>query len=443
MPHDSSPTRRFIPRLSFGIVGFVAILLAKPASAQTDPQAGVLETAVSLSKSTLFESTDWPNWRGPHWDGIADSTQTPPVQWSADQQIAWKQPIPGRGHGSPTIVGDAIYLPTGDRQRDVQSVLCLDRATGKLRWETIVHRGGLVEKNEKGSAASSTISHDGERLLINFLNSDAVYTTALSPAGEILWQTKISDYQIHQGYGSSPVVYGPLVLVAADNKGGGAIVGLDRATGKEVWRQQRPQKPNYPSPVVVNTSGRDQLVMVGCDLVAGFDPLSGEKLWEVEGATTECVTTTIAHKDLIYTSGGYPRNHLAAVRTDGSGEVVWETVDRVYVPSMLLRDGYLYAVLDAGVAACWNAETGEPQWKARIGGNYTASPVLVGDLIYAINEEGTTVVYRANPERFEKVAENKLADDAFATPTIVGGKIYARVGIREGDNRQEYLICIE
>ena len=128
---------------------------------------------------------------------------------------------------------------------------------------------------------------------------------------------------------------------------------------------------------------RDQLVLTGCDLVTSLNPLTGETLWEVEGATTECVTSTVTDGQRIFTSGGYPRNHLSAVRADGSGRIDWETGDRIYVPSMLLRDGTLYAVLDAGVAACWDSATGKQHWKHRLGGTFSASPILVGRRIYA------------------------------------------------------------
>lgn len=398
-------------------------------------------TADELPKITLSD-TDWPQWRGAKLDGHAASQQTPPTSWSQGANILWSTPVPGRGHGSPTIVSNAVYLPTADTERDLQSVICFDRATGKQQWETVVHRGGLMHKNEKASQASSTICCDGQRLFINFLNNGAVYTTALDLNGKKLWQQKISDYVLHQGYGSSPIVYKDLLLVAADNKGGGAIVGLDRQSGEEIWRHGRPATPNYPSPIVIKAYGKDQLIMIGCDLVTSLDPSTGKLNWEIEGATTECVTSTVTNGELIYTSGGYPKNHLAAVRADGSGEVVWETGDRVYVPSLLMKDGYLYGVMDAGVAACWDAATGDLQWKARLGGNYTSSPVLVGDLIFAANEEGTTTVYRASPSEFQKLAENKLGDDSFATPTIVGDRIYARMGVREGDKRQEYLFCV-
>ncbi len=418
-----------LPRLVFGMACMFAIVSPALAVAQGE-SAGVIS------------STDWPGWRGQRLDGHAAADQSPPLTWSKDEGVLWAVPVPGRGHGSPTIVADSIYLPTADRSRGVQTVICFDRETGEQRWEAIVHQGGIMEKNEKASQASSTIACDGQQLFVNFLNDGTVYTTSLALDGKKLWQRPISKYVLHQGYGSSPILYRNLVLVSADNKGGGAIVGLDRGDGKEVWRHSRPMTPNYPSPIVVKAAGREQLIMIGCDLVTSLDPETGKVLWEVAGATTECVTSTVTDGQLIYSSGGYPRNHLAAIKADGSGQVAWETGDRIYVPSMLIDNGYLYAVLDAGVAACWDAATGVPQWKARLGGNFTASPVLVGDRIYATNERGTTFVFRASPEGFEKLAENSLGDDAFATPTIVGGRVYARMGVREGDERREFLFCI-
>lgn len=417
---------------------FICLALASLLTSTTIPVCSHAQDAQQLG----FSATDWPWWRGPDRNGVADPNQHPPLEWSPSENVLWERPIPGRGHGSPTIVADRIYLAIADRDRNLQSVLCLDRETGQTVWETVVHRGGLMKKNEKASQASSTVACDGERLFINFLNDGAVTTTALGLDGELLWQSKVSDYEIHQGYGSSPAIYQDLVIVSADNKGGGAIVAFDRASGDERWRQARPEKPNYPSPIILHVDGRDQLLMTGCDLVSSFDPQTGERLWEIEGATTECVTSTVTDGNLIYTSGGYPLNHLAAVRADGSGEVAWETGDSLYVPSLLIKDGYLYGVLDAGVAVCWKADTGVEQWKARLGGNFTASPVLVGDRIYAIDEGAVTSIFRASPDRFELLGKNELADDAFATPTIVGGRIYARVGFREGDGRQEKLICI-
>jgi outer membrane protein assembly factor BamB len=386
---------------------------------------------------------DWPWWRGPQRNGIAAADQDPPLTWSEKDNIAWKTPVPGRGHGTPILVGDRIYLATADVKDQTQSVLCFDRGSGKQLWATVVHRGKFVGGgNDKASQASGSVACDGERLFVNFINDAAVRASALDLDGKILWQTKVSDYVLHQGYGSSPSVYDRLVLVNADNKGGGAIAGLDRATGEIVWKHQRPKFPNYASPIVLRIADRDQLVLTGCDLVSSYDPLTGEKLWEVPGSTTECVTSTVTDGQLVFTSGGYPKNHMSAVRADGSGKLAWENNVRVYVPSLLIQDGYLFGVTDAGVATCWLAATGEEKWKGRLGGTFSASPVLVGDLIYATNEAGTTFVFKASRDKFELLAENQLGDEVFASPVICGGRIYFRVAQREGDRRQEMLYCI-
>jgi outer membrane protein assembly factor BamB len=391
-----------------------------------------------------FAAGDWPGWRGPAGSGTANPDQSPPMVWSDTENVLWKTLVPGRGHGSPTVVGNHVYLAAAEPDREVQSVIAYDRQTGKQLWQTEIHRGHFDTKgNKKSSHASSSVACDGERLFINFLNHDAIWTTALDRQGTILWQTKIADFVNHQGFGSSPILYGPLVLVSADSKGGaGRVAGLNRMTGETVWSIERPKLPNYCSPIVVNAAGRDQVVMIGCDLVMGLDPLTGKTLWQTAGSTEECVTSTVTDGRLIYTSGGYPKNHVAAIAADGSGTVAWQSNTRVYVPSMVIKDGYLYAVFDAGVAICWKADTGEEQWKERVEGTFTASLVVVGDVIFATDESGRTCLWKANPKQFEKLGENQLGTEAFATPTICGGRLYHRIAAQEDGKRQEYLVCV-
>ena len=394
--------------------------------------------------STTIGPNDWPGWRGPAGTGIANSQPEPPQKWSDGENILWKTPVPGRGHGSPTIVGSHIYLATAETETEVQGVLCLDRETGRVLWHTPVHRGHFDPKgNAKSSQASSSVACDGERLFVNFLNHDAIWTTALDRKGKILWQTKVADFVNHQGFGSSPILYQDLVLVTADSKGGaGRVAGLDRVTGKTVWSNPRPKLPNYTSPIVLKVAGREQVILIGCDIVQSLDPLTGKVLWETPGATEECVTTTVTDGLHIYTSGGYPKNHVAAIKADGSNQVAWIHPARVYVPSMVLKEGYLYAVLDAGVATCWKADTGEELWKQRIGGTFTASLVLANDKIYATDEAGRTCIWKASPDAFELLAENQLGTEAFATPSICGGRIYHRAAVTTDGQRQEYLYCI-
>jgi len=432
--HEIPNTMRTFLRITLFILLLTALILADDSKAADGERA---------SLPVAIKATDWPWWRGPSQDGIASSDQQPPLKWSKDENIAWKTPIPGRGHGCATVVGNNVFIATADLDAQEQSILCLDRATGKVNWKTVVHTGGLiVEGNKKASLASSTPACDGQHIYINFLNNRAVHTTALSLDGKKVWQTKITDYTVHQGYGSSPTVYKSLVLVSADNKAGGAFAGLDRETGAIKWKRDRPKFPNYASPIVHHIAGKDQLIFMGCDLLTSLSPLTGEVIWEHKGATTECVSSIVTDGKHVFTSGGYPKNHIAAVIADGSGKITWENTTRVYVPSMIVKGEYLYAVTDGGVAMCWKAATGEEQWKGRLGGDFSGSPVLVGNHFYAMSEQGTGYIFKASPTEFELIAKNKLGDEVYATPTIVGGKIYLRIAEYVNGKRQESVVCV-
>ena len=407
----------------------------------------ILSHGALIAERPSLSKNDWPWWRGHRQDGIATPDQQAPLRWSQTENVRWRLPIKGRGHGSPTVFGNQVLLATADSIKQEQAVLSVNRETGQVNWETVVHSGGFANKsrnklNNKASLASSSVATDGKKLFVNFMNANALWTTALNMKGQIVWQKRISDYVLHQGYGASPAIFGALVVVSADNKSGGVVAGLDRETGEVVWQRDRPSKPNYASPVILKAAGRDQLILSGCDLVTSLDPLTGKQLWEIEGATTECVTSAVTDGEHVFTSGGYPTNHVSAVRADGSGEIAWQNGNRVYVPSMLQRGGYLYATLDAGIAVCFRCSDGKEMWKSRLGGTFSSSPVMVGEVIYAANEEGQTFLFKASPDSFQKVAENRLGDSVFATPAICGGRIYTRVANFEDDVRQEYLYCL-
>jgi outer membrane protein assembly factor BamB len=183
------------------------------------------------------------------------------------------------------------------------------------------------------------------------------------------------------------------------------------------------------------------MVLAGCNLIASFDPATGKKLWEANASTEECVVTAVTDGERVFASGGYPKNHIVAILADGSGKVAWQNNTRIYVPSMIAKPGHLYAVTDAGMAVCWKSDTGEELWKERLGGDFFASPVMVGGRIYASNLHGTTFVFEATPKTFKLLAQNQLADEAYASPAICGGRIYLRAA-RRGDNRQEFLYCV-
>lgn len=386
---------------------------------------------------------DWPWWRGPNRNGVADPNQDPPIEFGDTVNVKWAVDVPGRSHGSACVSGDLVYYAAAEEETEIQSVGALERSTGKPVWTTAVHRGGFTQKsNKKSSWASGTPACDGERVFITFVNGDGAYTTALNAAdGKQVWQKRITDYRIHQGYGSSPAIWKDFVIVSADNKAGGAICALDRRTGETAWRIERAKMPNYPSPVILEAAGKTQLFLIGTEKVSSFDPDTGKTNWEIEGATTECVSSTVTDGTHIYSSGGYPKNHVAAIAADGSGKVVWETKDRLYVPSLIHRDGYLYAALDSGVGICWNAATGEEQWKGRLGGTFSGSGTLVGDRIYAANESGECLVFRADPSGLVILAKNKVGDEVYSTPSICGSEIFLRVAFYSGEERHEKIIC--
>lgn len=189
----------------------VGLRLTLPASAAPP--------APSSTATVAIGNRDWPGWRGPSHDGHAAAKQTVPLTWSDTENVVWEADVPGRGSSSPTVVGDRVYLTSCDEPTGSQSVYAFDRGTGQLVWKQEVHASGAMRKHERSTGASSSVTCDGERLFVAFPNSDAVVITALSLEGKPVWQTKLCDYLIHQGYGASPFLHKDTVLVSADHKG--------------------------------------------------------------------------------------------------------------------------------------------------------------------------------------------------------------------------------
>jgi hypothetical protein len=398
---------------------------------------------VAQQAPAAFKPTDWPMWRGLHGDGHAKAIKGLPLKWSDSKNVVWKAKLPGRGHSTPTVVGNRIYLATAEVGKQVQSVLCFEKGTGKLIWQRAIHTGNFVKGgNKHKSDASSAVVCDGTQLYVSFPNDKKIHTTALSMEGKVLWQTAVSDYVIHQGFGTSPTVYRDVVIAKADSKKiGGAVAGLNKKTGKVIWKIKRPKYPNYTTPVMITAYGKLQMVFAGAELITSIDPLTGKKHWEFPGSTQECVTTAVTDGKRIFVSGGWPKNHIAAIEADGSGKITWQNTARVYVPSMLMKDGHLYATMDAGFAVCWESATGKELWKERLGGAFFASPVLVGERIYATNLAGKTFVYSTDPKEFKLLATNQLGNEVYASPIVSGNRLYLRVAFKDA-SRQEWLYCI-
>lgn len=434
-----------------GWIGRLGLLVVLVAAGGCSCGSTVEEIAVDAGEALpeapaiAVTENDWPWWRGYQGNGIAPADESVPVRWSETENVVWKTPVPGRGHSSPTIVGERIYLTAADDRAEVQSVLCYDRKSGEQLWKTDVHQGGFPRSSnvhQENSHASGTVACDGRRLFVAFLNGGAVHASALDLDGEIVWQEKVGPFDPKWGYAASPVLYKSLVIVAGDNPGSGWIAALNRETGKVHWRKRRPNKSSYSSAAVAQVAGKDQVLLCGAYRVVSLDPGTGEELWSVKGTTETTCGTMVWQDDLVFASGGYPDSETLCVRADGSGEVLWRNNKRAYVPSLLVHDGYLYLV-DEGRAYCWEAKTGELAWQARLeSGDYRASPILAGGNIYVTNQRGTTYVFKAGPQSFEKVAENRLGDEAYASPAVHRGQLFLRVAHDTADGREEMLYCI-
>jgi outer membrane protein assembly factor BamB len=372
----------------------------------------------------------WPWWRGPNYDNVVPSA-TPPLAWNSTQNVLWKTELPGRGHASPIVWAGKIFFPAADEDQQLLWMLAFDFSSGKQLWSTDLHKGGFMKKHDKNSHASATPACDGERIFFPALYDGALWVHALDLNGTLLWKERVGGFVPSNGYGSSPVIYKQLVIVSSDNTGEPCLVGLERKTGHTIWRAERPKADNFSTPTLAILSGRPQVLMCGARLMAGYDPEDGKQLWFANTPTEVTACTPAFGEDLVFGGGNVPVRQSVCVRTDGHGDVtdtrvLWRSSKNVtYVPSPIIRDGLLYIVDDGGFAHCIDAKTGEDIYKERIGGDFSSSPVLVGDRIYATNERGETVVLRAG-RKFEILARNSLDEPVLATPVFIGSSIIMR-----------------
>ena len=386
--------------------------------------------AVDAAPVTLAED-DWPWWRGPSWNNCATG-DVPPLQWTPSKNVIWKFRVPGQGHATPCIFRDRIFLATADEEKEIQSLVCCDRSTGRELWHTPAHRGGLMKKHKKNSHASASPACDGERIFAVFFRDEAIWVTAFDLTGKIVWQKKVGAYSERYGYGSSPTISGQTLIVAADSKADGYLVALNRETGEEVWRAVRPKMPSYGPPVVASFKTGRQIIVQG-NRVAGYDPKSGRELWNCKAPAKATACTLCFDDRRVYSTGGYPERGLYSIVADGSGDVTESHIrwrherksSSAYVPSPLLADGRLYVVSDDGIATCFRAEDGHVFWTKRLGGGFSASPVLTGEYVIAPNEAGKIFVFKAS-EEYEPVAENDMQEGIMASPVVCGGRLYLR-----------------
>ena len=393
------------------------------------------------SSEWALAPSDWSAWRGRTQDGTATDGDVP-TTWGDASNVLWRSKIPGRGHSSPIVVGDSVFLATANDEQQIQSVLCFDRKDGSQRWQTVLHEGGFPATgsvHRKATNANGTIASDGKRLYIAMLNNGGITATALDLTGKILWQREVGKFVSKFGYAPSPILYKSLVLVVADNRGGGYLAAIDSETGSIVWRVGRDNGDSYSSPTVVQVGGRDQLLISGNDAVTSYDPATGELSWQTACIAEATCGTIVSDGERIFASGGYPESETICLSADG--QRLWSNNSKTYEPSLLVVEDRLLTVNDQGVAICWDGASGEELWKKRLGGNFSASPVLVNETVMVPNLSGDTFVFQAGTQ-YVPIAQNRLGDDCYASPAISGSQLFMRIGVGKGSARAEQLVCL-
>jgi outer membrane protein assembly factor BamB len=418
------------------------------------------------------DATDahWPHWRGPGGDGIARSSA--PVQFT-DKSIGWKAEIPGRGHSTPVVWGDRIFVTTaipngakpaaepapepagppdkkggrrrggfgggsGPQQEHRLEVICLDRKDGKVLWRqtakaVVPHEG---YHGQYGSFASNSPITDGKRVYVSF-GSRGVYAYDFN--GKLVWQ-KDSGVQMHMrnafGEGVAPVLHGETLLVLFDQESDSFLLALDKNTGKELWRAQRDEISNWAEPLVVDFQGKKQVIVAAPKKVRSYNFADGKLIWECAGLGANTIPIPVYANGMVYVMSGFRDPNLMAIKLGRTGDltgtdaIVWQNQrGNSYTPSPILKDGKLFFLTDSGMVSLLNAANGEAYYRqVRLpkAYNFKASPVLAGDKVYLAAEDGDVIVLKW-AETMEVVATNTMPDEFFvASPVVLNGELLLR-----------------
>lgn len=426
-----------------------------------------------VQAQTVAKQLNWPQFRGPQGLGISDQKNLP-TEWGPDKNITWKTPIPGRGHSSPVVWGDRIFLTTtieGDvipgakavhhvrnnqtwvhpdatagNKKQTLKVLCLDRKTGKLLWERTSFEGQVYDdRHRKNTYSSGTPVTDGKYVYV-FFEAEGLFCYDFN--GKLVWQTSVGKFaKMGMGPGTSPTLYENLIFLQCDQEDGGPdlsfLVAVDKRTGKEVWRVKRNHRKTHSTPLIVRSGNRVELITSGWETVISYDPATGKELWRCDGVKGWAIPSAVANQDMVFVAAGYPTKRTIGIKLGGSGDlngtphVVWSyNKGTAYVASPILYGDYLYLIDDKGILTCLDPKTGEIKYE---GGrvptpeSFSASPVAFEDKLLLVSEDGDAFFIKAGPKH-EVLQVNSLNEMVLASPAIAYGQIFIR-----GD---KHLYCI-
>jgi outer membrane protein assembly factor BamB len=385
-------------------------------------------------------AADWPEFRGPTRDGVSTAKNIP-IEWSATENVAWKQEIPGSGWSSPVLAGGKLYLTTATGTADAGDVslraICVDAQDGRVRWDVEAIRPDAEATkiiHQKNSLASATPIVDGDRVYVHFGHMG---TASLDLAGNVLWRQTGLAYTPMHGNGGSPTLVDGMLVFSCDGDSEPFIAALESSTGALRWKVARATEAektfSFCTPLVIDVDGAKQIISPGSGMTGAYDPRDGRELWRVNYDQGFSVVPRPVFADgMLYLCSGFIRANLLAVNPQGaSGDAtetntVWK-FDRGVptTPSILVAGDAVYFVSDNGVATCLDAHTGEVRWTERLGGGFSASPVYAEGRVYFTNEDGTTYVVRADKE-YELLATNEIGERALASPAVDDGAIFLR-----------------
>ena len=393
---------------------------------------------IACSPFTFCAAQDWVSFRGSSGNGVTSTVL--PIEWGPENNIEWRTEIPGQGWSSPVSQKGRIYLTAAiPKKAEVEtyelSLLILDADSGQI-LRTVKVMDQTEERpakmHKKNSHASPTPIVSGDRIYVHFGYQG---TACLSLAGDIIWENRNLYFKPTHGNGGSPVLTAGNLIFTCDGDKEPKIVALDADTGELVWSTRRPVDAkktfSFCTPTVIEVNGQTQVVAPGSDCVLALDPKTGAIIWDVRYVGYSVVPKPVYDGGLVFISTSFDSSKMLAIRPTGKGVVTdshveWQ-VDRNIpkTPSMIAHEGLVYSVSDDGIALCVEAKTGEVVYRKRLGGNYSASPLMAAGRIYFTSEEGVTTVVEAGRE-FKEIASNDLGERTLASLGVVGDSILLR-----------------
>jgi outer membrane protein assembly factor BamB len=404
--------------------------------------------AVLLFSVALQAETNWPGFRGPLQDGTVPHGANLPLEWSEEKNVIWKTPISGKAWSSPIVWGTQIWLTTASEDGKKLTGICVNKDSGKVLYEKLLFTIGEPQFAHKfNSYASPSPALEEGRAYLHWGSpgTACIDTTNFNT----IWSRADLECDHFRGAGSSPYIYKNLLILTMDGADLQYVIALDKNTGKTVWKTERAtdfkdldangkpkrdgdMRKSYATPIIINVNGKDLLISPGAKAAWAYEPLTGKPVWQFRYQNHSSASRSLFVEDRLYLNSGYSVAELFAVNPDGKGDItetnqIWGTRGSTIPkkPSPIIHEGLLYLCSDSGIATCLDAATGEEVWKARLGGNYSASLIRSGNRIYAFSEDGKGIIF-ATGKTFKKLGENLLPDGFMSSPAVSGDSLILR-----------------